>query len=57
MYNGITGKRMEVKIFIGNIYYLEIEIYGRKQNAWKSFWKSCTCLQDSQLKEDQEEEH
>lgn len=25
MYNGITGKKMEVKIYIGNMYYLKLE--------------------------------
>lgn len=35
MYNGITGKRMEAKIFIGNLYYLKLKymvgnkIHGR----------------------------
>ena len=35
MYNGITGKKMEVKIFIGNLYYLKLKymvgnkIHGR----------------------------
>ena len=35
MYNGVTGKRMDVKIFIGNLYYLKLKymvgnrIHGR----------------------------
>jgi DNA-directed RNA polymerase subunit B len=34
MYNGITGKRMEVKIFIGNLYYLKLKyMVGNKMHG------------------------
>ena len=34
MYNGITGKRMEMKIFIGNLYYLKLKyMVGNKMHG------------------------
>ncbi len=31
MYNGITGKRMEAKIFVGNLYYLKLKYMVRNK--------------------------
>ncbi len=34
MYNGITGKKMEVKIFVGDLYYLKLKyMVGNKMHA------------------------
>jgi len=34
MYNGITGKRMEAKIFVGNLYYLKLKyMVGNKMHG------------------------